>query len=210
MLVGTANDRAASEVIDDSPANTSLTLSNNSVEELQTTGCDDTGSTGTKRSSSSDSPVAKRQQRQRKREQDKLAAVKYRNRKKQEILTLDKQQTKLEQENIELFKQVKSAEEEVVMLKSLLREIYAPCNHGNPPTTSNVTMQSSATVVSNNVASLTSGSHNTTTSSTSGSVKTSDSSSFSNLTNTPQGGEINTTNYDNDLFSIMWNELFPL
>ena len=135
----------------DSPANTELTLDNNSVEELLTMGSDDTHNISTKHLSSSDSPAAKRQQRQRKREQDKLAAVKYRNRKKQEILALDKQQTKLEQENIELFKQVKSAEEEIVMLKSLLREIYAPCNHGNPTntntTSTTVTMLPSVTSI---------------------------------------------------------------
>lgn len=76
------------------------------------------------------SSVAKRQK-QRKREQDKMAASKYRHRKKQEIMALDEQQTKLEHENTELIKQVELAEEQLVMLKSLLRKIYAPCNHGN-------------------------------------------------------------------------------
>ena len=85
----------------------------------------------TKRTSpSSCSSVAKRQK-QRKREQDKMAALKYRHRKKQEIIALDEQQTKLEHENIQLIKQVELAEEQIVMLKSLLRKIYAPCNHSN-------------------------------------------------------------------------------
>ena len=203
LLVGTA----ASDVSHDSPADNELTLNNNSVEELYTADSDDMDNTSTKRLSPSDSPAAKRQQRQRKREQDKLAALKYRNRKKQDILALDKQQTKLKQENTELLKQVKSAEEEITMLKSLLREIYAPCNHGNPTNTNTtVTMLPSVTVVSsgnNNIPSQhqsTDGSHDT--SSTSGTVNTCD-------TNIPQGGVNNTTKYD-DMFSIMWNEFFPL
>ena len=93
------------------------------------------GTIGTKHVSSLYLPAAKRQRRQRKREQDKLAALKYRNRKKQEVLALDEQQAKLELENATLVKQVKSAEEEIIMLKSLLREIYAPSNHGNPTST---------------------------------------------------------------------------
>lgn len=76
------------------------------------------------------SSVAKRQK-QRKREQDKMAALKYRHRKKQEVMALDEQQTKLEHENTELIRKIELAEEQIIMLKSLLRKIYAPCNHSN-------------------------------------------------------------------------------
>lgn len=89
--------------------------------------------TNTKCTSSSCLSVAKRQ-RPHKREQDKMAALKYRNCKKEEMLTLYKQQTKLEQENNELVDKVKTAEQEILILKSLIREIYGPCNHGNPTT----------------------------------------------------------------------------
>ena len=186
--------------------------------------------TSTKRTSSSYSPVAKRQQKQRKREQDKTAALKYRNRKKQELLALDKQQTKLEQENAELFKQVKSAEEEIVMLKSLLREIYAPCNHGNPTTntmsqsnnlSTNIISNVTSTIVTQpsvNVTSLSSGKDGVTIqhpihdqsrdgsqdtpSSTSGSVNTCG-SSCSNVTDTPQGKANNTAQYNNNVFHYL-------
>ena len=85
----------------------------------------------TKRASpSSCSSVAKRQK-QRKKEQDKMAALKYRHRKKQEVMALDEQQTKLEHENTELIRKIELAEEQIIMLKSLLRKIYAPCNHSN-------------------------------------------------------------------------------
>ena len=109
------------------------------------------GTIGTKRESSFYQPAAKRKQRQRKREQDKLAALKYRSRKKQEVLALDEQQAKLELENATLVKQVKLAEKEIVMLKSLLREIYAPCNHGNPTST----MPQSSTSMINTATSVT-------------------------------------------------------
>lgn len=62
---------------------------------------------------------------QRKREQNKAAALKYRSRKKQEKLGLDKQQTTLECENAELRDKVKSAEEEIAYLKSMLHEVCA-------------------------------------------------------------------------------------
>lgn len=66
---------------------------------------------------------------QRKREQNKAAALKYRSRKKEEKLSLDKQQAILEQENVELRDQVKSAEEEIAYLKSMLHKVCTSSNN---------------------------------------------------------------------------------
>ena len=63
---------------------------------------------------------------QRKREQNKTAALKYRSRKKQEKMTLDEQQTSLERDNAKLLEQIKCAEEEITYLKSVLQEVCAP------------------------------------------------------------------------------------
>ena len=65
---------------------------------------------------------------QRKREQNKAAALKYRSRKKEEKSSLDKQQTALEQENAELRDEVKCAEEEIAYLKSMLHEVCVSSN----------------------------------------------------------------------------------
>ena len=199
---------------DDSPAEseqdpTELTRGNDLVEELcYTTNSDDTDNpcTSTKRTSSSYSPAAKRQQRQRKREQDKLAALKYRNRKKQEVLALDEQQSNLEQENAELVKQVKSAEEEIVMLKSLLREVYAPCNHGNP--TANTMPQSnssSSTKTTNTVVTTASVQHSIHDQSIDRSQDTPSSTSGSCGSSSDMGAN----NTDN-MFAVIWNEFFSL
>jgi len=79
--------------------------------------------------SSVSSPVTKKQRLNCKKELDKTAAVKYRSRKKQERLSLVERQARLKDENTKLHEQVKSAEEEIVILKSALREVFAPCNH---------------------------------------------------------------------------------
>ena len=86
-----------------------------------------------KRKSSANASTSKRRRlteprKQRKREQNKTAALKYRSRKKQEKLSLDKQQAVLEQENERLYNQVKQAEEEIAYLKSMLHEVCASSN----------------------------------------------------------------------------------
>lgn len=65
---------------------------------------------------------------QRKREQNKAAALKYRSRKKEEKQSLDKQQTTLEHKNAELREQVKHAEEEIAYLKSMWNKLCGSSN----------------------------------------------------------------------------------
>jgi len=65
---------------------------------------------------------------QRKREQNKAAALKYRSRKKQEKETLEDKRKRLEQENTELMEQVKNAKEEIAYLKSMIQEVCAPAS----------------------------------------------------------------------------------
>ena len=91
-----------------------------------------TSSSG-KRKSSANASTSKRRRlteprKQRKREQNKTAALKYRSRKKQEKFSLDKQQAALEQENQKLLDQVKQAEEEIAYLKSMLHEVCTSSN----------------------------------------------------------------------------------
>lgn len=207
---------------------TDLIHDNTTVEELSCA-TDDNSDTetagGTKRSSPSCSSAAKRQ-RQRKREQDKMAASKYRHRKKQEILALDDQQTKLEHENSELVKQVKSAEEEIVMLKSLLREIYAPCNHSNPtntiPQSSSNSSLPAATVATNNSSTVTASDAHVMQTSTakvllqSSRVTTtqlacnqSDQAMHSDRSSLTDRANTATSDHKKDLFAVIWNELFP-
>ena len=92
-----------------------------------------TPNTAKRKSSTTNANTGKRRRlteprKQRKREQNKAAALKYRSRKKQEKLTLDQQQTALEQKNAELRDQVKCAEEEIAYLKSMLHEVCISSN----------------------------------------------------------------------------------
>ena len=95
--------------------------------------CSGSSKVSGKRKSSANASTSKRRRlteprKQRKREQNKTAALKYRSRKKQEKLSLDKQQAVLEQENEKLLDEVKHAEEEIAYLKSMLQEVCASSN----------------------------------------------------------------------------------
>lgn len=167
------------------------------------------------------SPLPSAKQKQRKRELDKMAASKYRSRKKQKTLALDKQQAELEQENTELTQQVKSAEQEIVMLKSLLREIYAPCNHSNHtvPETA-VEMVNSSMMDSNNETGSTQSVNEALKQSMISRMKTSadvpihhHSQSNQNVTIVTKSSSINSTSSDkppemnNNLFAVIWNKV---
>ena len=146
-------------------------------------------------------PSTKRQrlQGQHKKEQDKIAAVKYRSRKRRETSSLIDQQAQLEQENAELHQQIKSAEEEIVILKSALREVYAPCNHSNHHTGTDTPHHTIVTTQPHHTVTTTLG-HTEVTSD--GSQAHTRSSEAENNYRLPE--------VDNDNFDVFWKEFFLL